>query len=93
MKNFFVITILFSVSACAALPKAQVPELQNRRLRISKEVPGFYYQWKECTKKGLFGGCKEQKIVVEYFDLREPEVRNKLRDMGFTATSERKIKP
>lgn len=84
---------LFSIAACAGIPSSPLPALENRKLLISKEVPGLYYQWEECTKKGIFGACREKHLITEQYDLRDAETVKKLRDMGFSATSERKIKP
>lgn len=82
-----------SITACASTARP-IPSLENRTLYVSKgEIPGLYYQWRECTKRGLFGGCKEEKIVNEYYDFRDPAVRKQLNDMGFRAQSERRIKP
>ena len=92
MKPLLAFTVL-SLNACASLPAANLPALENRTLLISQTVPGFYYQWKECAKKGLFGACREEHMVTEQYDLRDPETVKKLRDMGFRATSERRIKP
>jgi len=91
MKILFA-ALLFSLSACAS-EAVKVPALENRTLFIAKDQPGFYYQWRECSKKGLFGNCREEKMVIEYYDLRDEKVRSQLRDMGFKATSERKLKP
>lgn len=90
--RIFLFIALVSLNACASAAKP-VPSLENRTLYVSKTEPGLYYQWRECTKTGLFGACKEEKIVNEYYDFRDPAVRKQLSDMGFKAQSERRIKP
>jgi len=44
------------------------------------------YQWFECTKKALFGGCREEKKHIELYDFRDDAVREKLINMNFVGT-------
>jgi hypothetical protein len=69
------------------------PKLENRELDISPEVPGFEYWWRECTKTGIFGGCRKWEMRVEYYDLTKPDVRQKLIDMGFVGRSKKPSLP
>jgi hypothetical protein len=69
------------------------PRLEFRTLRISSKVPGFEYQWFECTKKGLFGNCREETVRVEYYDLRDETVREQLKNMGFVGKVREKVLP
>lgn len=87
------ILILGVIVACSSLPADPIPVLENRTLKISDKVPGFEYQWLECEKKSLFGGCKKWIAKVELYDLTDPEVREKLRDMGFVAKVREKLGP
>jgi hypothetical protein len=66
--------------------------LENRTLRISEKVPGFEYQWEECVKKFL-GMCTKKEMKLELFDLRTPEIRQKLIQMGFVARVKEKVGP
>lgn len=93
MRFIVVIMLLVSVTACASKPKKVIPELENRTLLISPDGPGLYYQWKECVKPGIFGGCREEKMTTEFYDLRDEVTRKKLRDFGFEAYSERRLQP
>jgi hypothetical protein len=85
--------ILFiCVQACATLDVYNPPALENRRLDVSPDRPGFVYKWTECSKKFL-GICRKTVQREDFYDLTNPAVRKELFDMGFTATSERKNKP
>lgn len=87
--NFAVLIFLVGCSSFAEREKP--PALELRTLKISKQVPGFEYQFRECVKSGIFGGCRKWETKTEYFDLRNPEVRDKLLHMGFVAIVEEKV--
>lgn len=55
-----------------------------RTLPIAKDFPGFEYRYPVCKKRFL-GKCVKTKWHVDKYDLRDPEVRARLRGMGFEA--------
>lgn len=66
--------------SCSSWAKPSVPKLRSRTLRISDKVTGFEYRY--CMKRSFFTKkCK--KWHVDYYDLSSPEVREKLKNMGF----------
>jgi hypothetical protein len=71
-------------SSCSSLPNNSPPTLSRRKLDISAKIPGLEYYWQECTKKFL-GSCRKWETKIEYYDLTDPAVRQKLIDMGFVA--------
>ena len=75
--------MLFSTTlllSCASLAKPLIPRLEQRTLRISKKIPGMEYKY--CVKyKFLSSKCKEWKI--DYYDLTDEKIKNKLINMGF----------
>lgn len=82
--------------ACSSLGERDPelpPALENRTLKLSDKVPGFEYQYRECTQRGLFGVCRKVEMRIETFDLRDPVVRDKLINMGFVAKVRDKILP
>lgn len=83
--------ILFVGCASLAITD-QPPALENRTLRISDKVPGFEYQWRECSKK-FFGSCRKWELKIEYYDLTDIAVRNKLSAMGFVGRVRDKVIP
>lgn len=90
---FWVFVVLF-VGACASLaesPYENPPALENRTLRISAGLAGLEYQWRVCTKTGLFGRCKEWGKKTEFYDLTDPKTREKLINMGFVAKVKEKV--
>jgi hypothetical protein len=60
------------------------PDLGNRTLRISLDLPGFEYQYEICIKKFL-GVCVKHAMTKDIYDLRDEAIRKKLIDMGFVA--------
>lgn len=58
--------------------------MENRILRISKDLPGFEFQYEVCTHTFL-GICTNHEFRKDTYDLTDSAVRNKLRDMGFRA--------
>lgn len=96
MKGEIMISIVFFlITACSAVErKPEPPALDLRELDLSLDEPGFVYQWEVCTKKGLFGKCREWSITKEVYDLNDPEVRKKLYYMNFVGTvREKPIQP
>ena len=75
--------VLLLLSGCASADIKPPPTLELRTLEVSREVPGFEYSTRECKKTGLFGNCREAVMRVEYYDLRDVEMREKLINMGF----------
>lgn len=94
MKSAILIAIFVfaSVIGCASVV-IPPPNLELRTLRISRDIAGFEYQWFECARKGLFGNCLEWVKKIEYYDLTDKTVRNKLIDMGFVANVKEKLTP
>jgi hypothetical protein len=83
--------VLMSLSSsCALLQAAGPPQLENRTLRISIDVPGFEYQWEVCSERFL-GICTKHKMVKETYDLTDLEVRKKLMLMGFVLRVREKL--
>lgn len=76
---------LLLLASCASLDAEvdTLPALENRTLRISTEVPGFEYTWRECTRRGAFGRCTRVELRKETYDLRDNTTRDKLINMGF----------
>ena len=59
---------------------ALIPRLEQRTLRISRKIPGMEYKY--CVKyKFLSSKCKEWKI--DYYDLTDEKIKDKLINMGF----------
>ncbi len=58
--------------------------LNLKTLEISPTVPGFQWSWEECTKRFL-GICRKTELKTEYYDLTDPQIRQKLIDMDFVA--------
>ncbi len=71
-------------SSCSSLAIPSVPPLEHRTLRLSKDVPGFEYQFEVC-KREVLGVCISSTTKVETYDLRDLALRTKLIDMGFVA--------
>jgi len=57
---------------------------------ISSDIAGFYYDYEVCDKKVL-GVCVRKKLVRDNYDLNDPVVRKQLKDMGFIATTSKKM--
>lgn len=87
VATLFLIT--WSLS-CASSPLLLAPRLETRTLRISREVPGFVYEWEECTKT-LLGICTRREMRKDLYDLTKPEVRDQLINMGFVAKVREKL--
>lgn len=87
--------VFFLITACAAVEKKPLPPaLDLRTLDLCLNEPGFCYQWEVCTKKGLFGKCREWSITKEVYDLNDPETRKKLYYMNFVGkVREKPIQP
>lgn len=79
-----VVTLLLTIgfSSCASLAAVSPPKLELRTLRLSREVPGFEYQYDVCVKK-FFGICTGTAPQKDVYDLTKPEVREMLINMGF----------
>ena len=75
---------------CASLQAVSPPQLENRTLRLSLDVPGFEYQYEVCAAHFL-GICTKHEMKKEIYDLRDPEMRKKLIDMGFVARVKEKV--
>jgi hypothetical protein len=75
------VSTIWSVS-CASSPVDSVPALENRTLRISRDLPGFEYQYTICVKQVLFI-CTQTQMKKETYDLRDEVVRLQLINMGF----------
>jgi len=85
MKYYWIIFSLIGVWGCANIAaSSQVPVLQNRTLRISADIAGFEYQWKECVKRFL-GICTKEAMKKETYDLTDIDTRKKLIAMDFVA--------
>lgn len=88
MKKIFFIAV-FICAGCASVAsnfRDVLPLLAARTLLISETKPGHLeYPYEVCVKRGLFGGCKETQKGVDYYDLNDPAVASKLRDMNFEA--------
>lgn len=91
MKGMMLGSMSLSLS-CASLHATSLPPLQDRTLRLSDKVAGFEYQWEECVKKFL-GVCTKKEMKVEYYDLADPQMKQKLIDMGFVAKVKEKVGP
>lgn len=61
------------ISACAS--KVIIPSLENRTLTIHESGKLAY---PSCTKRSIFGKCKEW--TYEFYDITDPIVRVRLRD-------------
>lgn len=62
---------------------------QNRRWAFHKDKPALYYRYDECVKYFL-GICTKHERREDTLDLTDPDIRQKIIDMGMTATSERR---
>lgn len=90
MKRFLPLLLLIGCSSMAL--NETPPALEQRTLRISTKVPGFEYQWRECSKSFL-GNCRKWELKTEYYDLTIPETRDKLINMGFVGRVKEKVLP
>lgn len=87
MKTLRIAVLAFALGpcACAGTPTPITPvALENRSLLISTKVPGFEYPYAVCTKWFL-GGCAQQQMQTDYYDLTDATVRAQLMNMGFVA--------
>jgi len=55
-------------------------------LRISRDDPGTLEYTYECCKKKVVGVCVSHDLCTDYFDLNDPDVREKLIDMDFVCS-------
>lgn len=78
------------ISSCASSALRFIPALENRTLRISKDKPGFEYQYEACIKEFL-GVCVKKEMKKDVYDLTDPTIRQKLIDMGFVAKVREKL--
>lgn len=89
MKKLPFLLLIVSLSGCAFAEMDQYDNpiaLENRTLYISDKVPGFEHPYWECTKKRpILGGCAKKELRVDYYDLTDPKVKEKLKNMGFVA--------
>lgn len=92
VRQIAVLLVFLCGAGCAYSQLHSVPKLENRTLRISTKVPGFEYQWMECTKKFL-GVCRNWEARVEYYDLTNPETRDRLIAMGFVGRVRERVTP
>lgn len=90
LTNLALAIVLFT--GCSSLALNTPPELRMRTLRISKQVPGFEYQYRECTRK-ILGLCRRWEVRVEYYDLSDEKTRSKLINMGFVARVKEPVLP
>lgn len=94
MRLFLALFLMLVLAACTSLAEIESPPaLENRTLRISSDLAGFEYQWRECVKSGLFGRCREWAMRKETFDLTDLKVREQLIHMGFVARVREKVLP
>lgn len=56
-------------------------------LRLSKDVPGFQYEYWKCERE-ILGVCTKKVHVIELYDLRDEKVRDELIAAGFVALVE-----
>jgi hypothetical protein len=82
--SFLAVFLFVGCASVAANFRDVLPLLAARTLIVSETKPGaLEYPYEVCAHRGLFGGCKETEKGVEYFDLNDPAVASKLRDMNF----------
>ena len=82
--------ILLSVTSCGSA-SLSILKLRDRRLIICKEKVGLCWPHKVCTKKHWYS--KEKCIWKDGFlDFNDKDTRQKLIDMGFTATTPDRFK-
>jgi len=91
MKNLIKINliamfwIILSVTSCGS-ETLSILKLKERRLIICKDKPGLCWPHKICKKKNWYS--KEECHWDDgYLDLNDPEIRQRLIDLGFTATT------
>jgi len=75
---------------CEYIINRQIPELQFRTLRISEKIAGFEYAYQECRKENIsINNFWKKRIkcryIIEYFNLNDKNVKEKLKNMGFRA--------
>lgn len=88
MRNLGIMLSLTMLSmSCATSRELSPPRLELRKLEISLDEPSFYYHY--CVKETLFGKCKLWK--TERWDFTQPEVRQRLKDMGFVLQVRQKL--
>lgn len=75
--------LITSGISCASLQEQSPPKLENRTLKISDEPGSVEYQWFECVKKNIFGGCKTWEMKKEVYNLNDVNVRHMLRHKNF----------
>lgn len=88
-KRIIVIKTIFltlCVAGCAHLPRANLPAISKRELHISKQLPGLEFRYKQCIDSFL-GVCFNSEDRVEYYDLRNDDVKKLLTDLDFRARS------
>ena len=80
LKIVIMLSLTISSSSCASSLRRSVPKLEMRKLDISDDIAGFQYRY--CDKWNLFK-TKCKAWVVEPYDFTDPELRKKLKAMGF----------
>lgn len=95
MRKLSLALVLVCVGCASASNFRDVlPQLAERTLLISKTKPGnLEYPYEVCADRGLFGRCRQEKKGVDYYDLTDPAVAAKFRDMTFECTVREKILP
>jgi hypothetical protein len=94
LKTFAAMLFLTVLSSgCASSLPPLPPRLEERSLRISPDRAGFEYQYEVCVRKNIFGGCRETKWQIDYYDLSDDATRKMLIHMGFVGRVREKFIP
>lgn len=77
-------TLLFAVwsASCASSPLLGPPPLKDRVLELAPDFPGFYFQYRVCTKHFLVF-CTQSVMQKDIYDLRDETTRKQLLAAGF----------
>lgn len=84
LLSVLMLSLISLSSSCASWALLSPPELANRSLRISPDLPGLEYQYEVCHHKVL-GICTKTRMEKITYDLRDEKVRHQLIDMNFVA--------
>jgi len=84
MTLFWIMSGL-SLSYCASVI---LPNWAERTWRVSPSFSGLEYQHKECAKR-ILGICTSHKMVIEYKDFKDSDVRKEFIAAGIVCRKDK----
>ena len=80
--NLAFLIFLAIIVSCTSMTMASPPALENRTLWPSDEPGVYFYEHEVCAKKFLWH-CSRYEWITEKYDLKDPLVWEKFRNMNF----------